>query len=107
MRNFGILFFLLLALAAPSLGEGLNDRVVGFWTSSSGAQITVSYSNDPSTFWIQVFSGNTQVAEYTGSWKTDRAFYYWNGKEQIEGYVESESLITLHDSKSWSARWTR
>ena len=89
-----------------------NDRVVGFWMSTTGVAVTLAYSGNASSFWIQVFPNtgrsNPRV-DYTARWTSENQFFYVDlSGSKISGRVEpSEQIIHLSSDKGWHATWTR
>ena len=72
-----------LAAPAPVLvsqtQQQRSDRVVGYWTSSSGVGITLAYTGKPETLWIQVFPKPRRAdprLDYTAQWSSNDRFTY-------------------------------
>ncbi len=88
-----------LAMAVP-----LNDRIVGYWRSSSGTEVRVSYSGQPDSFWIQV--GDRQ---YTAYWLSSTRFHYQAGSDRMLGEYDpaTDSVTVGAESSNWRARWIR
>lgn len=89
-----------------------SDRVVGYWTSSSGADITLAYSGQPESLWIQVFPRPGRVdprLDYTAQWSgRDRFTYTDRSGARVEGRVsESGAIIELKGADGWTATWRR
>ena len=89
-----------------------SDRVVGYWTSSSGADITLAYSGQPESLWIQVFPRPGRVdprLDYTAQWSgRDRFTYTDRSGARVEGRVsESGTIIELKGADGWTATWRR
>ena len=56
-----------------------SDRVVGYWTSSSGVGIILAYTGKPETLWIQVFPKPRRAdprLDYTAQWLSNDRFSY-------------------------------
>ena len=89
-----------------------SDRVVGYWTSSSGADITLAYSGQPESLWIQVFPKPGRVdprLDYTAQWSgSDRFTYTDRSGSTVEGRVStSGTIIEIKGADGWSATWRR
>ena len=89
-----------------------SDRVVGYWTSSSGADITLAYSGQPESLWIQVFPKPGRVdprLDYTAQWSgSDRFTYTDRSGAKVEGRVSaSGTIIELKGADGWTATWRR
>lgn len=58
-RSTVLSLLLLLSLFGTSLAtdQPLADEVVGFWVSSSGAELRISYSGDPQKAWLSINGG--------------------------------------------------
>ncbi len=82
----------------------LNDRIVGTWRSSSGTEVTVSYSGQPDSFWIQV--GDKQ---HTAYWLSSARFHYQAGSDRMLGEYDpaTDSVTVGAESSNWRARWIR
>ena len=89
-----------------------SDRVVGFWTSSSGADITLAYTGQPGSLWIQVYPRPGRVdprLDYTAQWLgSDRFIYTDRSGARVEGRVSaSGAIIELKGADGWTATWRR
>lgn len=95
---------LLWRLCSAQTGASLNDRIVGYWRSSSGAEVTVSYSGQPDSFWIQ-----TGDRQYTAFWLSEISFRYQaDGVRVLGEYHPATDSVTLwNEERTWQARWTR
>jgi hypothetical protein len=73
-------------------GQKRSDRVVGFWRSSSGAELTLAYTGRPETLMIQVYLSA-------------------NGAQPNLLYIAqvhpSGLRITVRGINGWSAEWMR
>ncbi len=100
-----VLALALLPAANAQTGAPRNDRIVGYWVSSSGAQVTLSYTNDPNSFSVQVSDGS----EYTAFWTSDSEFYYSIHNQLVYGtYDAGSDRVSLRDeTNGWHATWTR
>lgn len=49
--------FLLAQTVAPVLADPLLDPIVGYWVSSSGTPLTISYSGQPNVAWLSINGG--------------------------------------------------
>lgn len=80
--------------------------------SNTGVDVTLAYSGNASSFWIQVFPktarSNPRV-DYTGRWTGENQFFYVDlSGSKISGRVEpSEQIIHLSSDNGWHATWTR
>lgn len=103
---FALLLALALIPAARATDAPRNDRIVGYWVSSSGASVTVSYTNDPNSFTILVNDGS---AEYTAFWTSDTEFYYSIHNELYYGtyYPSSDEVALRNERNDWRAAWSR
>ena len=89
-----------------------NDRVVGYWTSSSGADVTLAYTGKPESHWIQVYFKPEQSDPhryYTAQWLTNDRFTYTDlSGSRVEGRVSaSENIIKLEGADGWRGTWRR
>jgi len=89
-----------------------SDRVVGYWTSSSGADITLAYTGQPESLWIQVFPRPDRVdprLDYTAQWSgSDRFKYTDRSGATVEGRISaSGTIIELKGADGWTATWRR
>ena len=89
-----------------------SDRVVGFWTSSSGADITLAYTGQPGSLWIQVYPRPGRVdprLDYTAQWLgSDRFTYTDRSGARVEGRISaSGAIIELKGADGWRATWRR
>ena len=105
-----------LAAPAPVLvsqtRQQRSDRVVGYWTSSSGVGITLAYTGKPETLWIQVFPKPRRAdprLDYTGQWLSNDRFSYTDlSGSTVEGRVSaSGNLIELKGADGWTGTWRR
>ena len=89
-----------------------SDRVVGYWTSSSGVGITLAYTGKPETLWIQVFPKPRRAdprLNYTAQWLSNDRFTYTDlSGSTVEGRVSaSGNLIELKGADGWTGTWRR
>lgn len=89
-----------------------SDRVVGYWASSSGADITLAYTGQPDRLWIQVYPRPGRVdprLDYTAQWSgRDRFTYTDRSGARVEGLVSaSGAIIELKGADGWTATWRR
>ena len=89
-----------------------SDRVVGYWTSSSGAGITLAYTGKPETLWIQVFPKPRRAdprLDYTAQWSSNDRFTYTDmSGSTVEGRVSaSGNIIKLKGADGWTGTWRR
>ena len=89
-----------------------SDRVVGYWTSSSGADITLAYTGRAESLWIQVFPKPGRAdprVDYTARWLSNDLFTYTDRSgSTIEGRVSATgSMIELRGADGWSGTWRR
>ena len=89
-----------------------SDRVVGYWTSSSGAGITLAYTGKPDSLWIQVFPKPERMDprfDTTAKWSsTDRFTYITRNGARIEGRVSaSGNNIELKGADGFTEIWRR
>ena len=93
-------------------GQQRSDRVVGYWTSSSGVGIALAYSGKPETLWIQVFPKPRRAEprlDYTAQWSNNDRFTYTDlSGSTVEGRVSaSGNLIELKGADGWTGIWRR
>ena len=89
-----------------------SDRVVGYWTSSSGAGITLAYTGKPNSLWIQMFPKPERIDprfDTTAQWSsTDRFTYTDRSGSSIEGHVSaSGNSIKLKGADGSTETWRR
>lgn len=93
-------------------GQKRSDRVVGFWRSSSGAELTLAYTGRPETLMIQIYlsaNGAQPNLLYTATWISDSQFVYLDAEgSRITAQVHpSGRRITVRGAHGWSAEWMR
>lgn len=93
-------------------GQLRSDRVVGFWTSSTGVDITLAYSGQPATLWIQVYPNPGRAEprlDHIAHWLSDDQFVYADASgSRVTGRVESSGrTIHLSGTDGWRVTWTR
>lgn len=93
-------------------GQRRSDRVVGFWRSSSGAELTLAYTGRPETLMIQIYfsaKGAQPNLLYTATWLSDSQLIHVDSEgSKITGQVHpSGRRITVRGVNGWSAEWTR
>lgn len=101
--------------AAPLLAQTdqrRSDQVVGYWRSSTGAEVTLAYTGRPQTLMIQVFPqpGRAQPRlEFTATWLDDRRFAYRDasGSRLIGEVQPGARRISVRGANGWSAIWER
>ena len=89
-----------------------SDRVVGYWTSSSGADITLAYTGRAESLWIQVFPKPGRAdprVDYTARWLNNDLFTYTDRSgSTIEGRVSANgTMVELRGADGWSGIWRR
>ena len=89
-----------------------SDRVVGFWTSSSGAGITLAYTGKPGSLWIQVFPKPERMDprfDTTARWlSNDRFTYTDRNGASVEGRVSASGHnIELKGADGFTEIWRR
>ena len=89
-----------------------SDRVVGYWTSSSGAGITLAYIGKPDSLWIQMFPKPERIDprfDYTAQWSSNDRFTYTDRSgSNIEGRVSaSGNSSELKGSDGSTETWRR
>ena len=89
-----------------------SDRVVGYWMSSSGADITLAYTGRAESLWIQVFPEPGRAdprVDYTARWLSNDRFTYTDGSgSAIEGRVSANgTMVVLRGADGWSGIWRR
>jgi hypothetical protein len=110
-----ILFILtLISFAAmPGLAteQERSDRVVGYWVSSSGTEMGIAYSGDPSTFLVQIRPGSHSAVSYVATWHSPdgvRFSYKTSDGSTINGWVnDANSISVFNPETDWKAEWTR
>jgi hypothetical protein len=93
-------------------GQKRSDRVVGFWRSSSGAELTLAYTGRPETLMIQIYlsaNGAQPNLLYTATWISDSQFVYLDAEgSKITAQVHPTGRqITVRGINGWSAEWMR
>ena len=89
-----------------------NDRVVGYWTSSSGADLILAYSGKPESFLINVRFKPRKYDphfDYTAKWLSNDRFTYTDlSGSRVEGRVSaSGNIIQLDGADGWRGTWRR
>lgn len=89
-----------------------SDRVVGYWTSSSGAGITLAYTGKPESLWIQVFPKPERMDprfDTTARWlSNDRFTYTDQNGASVEGRVSASGhSIELKGADGFTEIWRR
>ena len=89
-----------------------SDRVVGDWSSSSGADITLAYTGKAESLWIQVFPKPGRAdprVDYTARWSSNDLFTYTDRSgSTIEGRISATgTMIELRGADGWSGTWRR
>ena len=89
-----------------------NDRVVGYWTSSTGDAVILAYSGNAETFWIQVYPNPDRSdprLDYTANWMSDDEFWFVDssGRRMSGRVAPSGQTIALTDTTGLRTRWTR
>jgi hypothetical protein len=89
-----------------------SDRVVGYWTSSSGADVNLAYTGKPESLLIQVYFKPGQSDPhryYTAKWLTNDRFTYTDlSGSKVEGRVSaSGNIIKLEGADGWRGTWRR
>ena len=109
-RSFLVLFLLSLAMA-PSLAtdQPLADKVVGYWVSSSGAELTISYSGDPQKAWLSINGGpNIDLWLAGGARGGTSVDYTTSDGDTISGQLNGDGTITVRNSSgSFQSTWRR
>lgn len=98
-----LLLLLLQVAVLAQTGQPRSDRIVGYWVSSSGKEVTLAYSGQPETFLVQVDNQSGPPTEYTARWNSDSEFYYDARDER----ADSDSVYFCNQKRSWSAVWKR
>ena len=89
-------------------GQSRSDRVVGYWRSTSGLDLTLAYSGLPATFQVQVHRGKTPLHLYEATWIDNSRFHYQTKQgERIEGRVLGADRIELLDQTGRRWIWRR
>lgn len=93
-------------------GQKRSDRVVGFWRSSSGAELTLAYTGRPETLMIRIYLSAMAAQPdlvYIATWISNRQFAYVDAEgSKITAQVHpSGRRITVRGANSWSAEWMR
>ncbi len=110
------LFLSLVFLSALSLstlaqtGQPMADKIVGWWTSSSGTPLTLSYSGDAQKVWLSINNGPNIDVWLAGGRDGGISLDYTTGAgEKIHGrYNESNDTISVgNPSGSFTATWRR
>ena len=89
-----------------------SDRVVGYWTSSSGADVDLAYTGKAESLWIQVYfkpGKSDPHRDYTAKWLTNDRFTYTDlSGSRVEGRVSaSGNIIKLEGADGWRGTWRR
>lgn len=91
------------------LPQPYSDQIVGYWVSSSGANLSLAYTGHPTTFLVQVQTpqGNTTIAE--AQWINQTRFTYKSADgSTINGWVNnSNSISVFNPATNWRQEWRR
>ena len=89
-----------------------NDRIVGYWTSSTGQEVTLAYWRGAPSFWIQVYPSPGRAdrrLDLYANWISDDEFWFEDSDgHRVTGRVDpSDQTIDLTNSKGLGKTWTR
>ena len=86
------------------------DRIVGFWNSSSGAELRLEYSGLPEEFVIVIQQGfRKEPLRYPAYWADNLHFTYVSKDGLIQGRYDpaSDRIFVRNPSGTWKSVWTR
>lgn len=94
--------------ARPAEPQPQSDRLVGWWRSSTGAELRLAYSGQASHFLIEIQQPR-RPGYLDAFWLSELTFFYIIDGDRIEGrYEPATDTIQVHNvSGSWSATWRR
>lgn len=116
MKNFLVLMVMVCSLFAVSVaqeggtGQPMSDKIVGYWVSSSGTPLTISYSGDPQKALLSVNGGKS-----IDLWLADGArggitldYTSGDGTKMTGQYNESNDTISVNNQAgTFKATWSR
>lgn len=86
-----------------------SDRIVGYWVSSSGANLILAYSGKPTTFRVQVQTPQGGTTDAVAHWINKTRFTYKSADgSTINGWVNnSNSISVFNPATNWRQEWRR
>jgi hypothetical protein len=103
--------FLMVAIlgTAQATDQPLADKVVGYWVSSSGTPLTISYSGDPQKVWLSINGGANIDVWLAGGRDGGTSLDYQSADgSKIHGTLNGNGTISVsNDSGSFNALWRR
>ena len=113
--SFILCLTLLLCLGSGPAGaseQKNSDRIVGYWNSSSGVQLTLCYSGSPEKFLVQVYPHHglsKGMKQYDAYWLSDLDFYYEVKGERMNGHADpgGQTIQVKSATTQWSSVWRR
>ena len=115
MKKIAVLpLVLLLAflLNAPTLAtdQPMADKIVGYWVSSSGTPLSISYSGDPQKVWLSI-DGGSNIDVWLSTGRDGKLYLYYvspDGSEVEGDYNEGNGTINVASkSGPFTATWKR
>jgi hypothetical protein len=106
---FSLLFLALLFGPSAATDQPLADSVVGYWVSSSGAELTISYSGDPQKAWLSINGGANIDLWLAGGARGGLTVDYTTADgDAITGTLQSDgTLVVGNKSGSFKSVWKR
>lgn len=106
-------FFLVVSFALVGLaqtGQPMADKVVGYWVSSSGTPLTISYSGDPQKVWLSINGGANIDIWLAGGRNGEISLDYDSGGgDMVHGQYNhgNDTISVSNKSGSFKATWRR
>ncbi len=106
---------LMMSLFTPSLaqegtGQPMSDKIVGYWVSSSGTPLTISYSGEPVKAWLSIRGSKPIDLWLAGGARGGITLDYTtrDGTKMNGHYNESDDSISVSSqSGKFKATWRR
>ena len=90
--------------------QPMPDQVVGWWTSSSGTPLTISYSGNAQKVWLSINNG-PNIDVWLSGGRDGRTYldYTTADGDKIHGYYngDNDTISVSNGSGSFGATWRR
>jgi hypothetical protein len=107
-----LVWLLAFILTAPTLAtdQPMADQIVGYWVSSSGTPLTISYSGDPQKAWLSI-DGGANIDIWLSGGRDGKTYLYYVSSDgsEVEGVYnkENDTISVAGKSGSFKATWKR